>query len=137
MTEATNMQVVKDAYAAFQRGDIDGVLALVDDSVEWEAVKGTEGVVPTAGVRRTRRGVAEFFSQLAQWADFQQFEPREFIAQGDQVAVVGDYSARVKGTGRSLACDWVMVFDVRNGRITRFREWTDSAQLVRAYGTAA
>jgi ketosteroid isomerase-like protein len=28
-----------------------------------------------------------------------------------------------------------MVFTVRDGRIARFREWTDSAQLVRAYGT--
>jgi uncharacterized protein len=137
MAEATNMQVVKDAYAAFQRGDIDGVLALVDDSVEWEAVKGTEGVVPTAGVRRTRRGVAEFFSQLAQWADFQQFEPREFIAQGDQVVAVGSYKLTVKPTSKRVAADWVMVFTIRNGRIVRFREWTDSAQLVQAFSPVA
>jgi ketosteroid isomerase-like protein len=133
MSEAANTQVVKDAYAAFQRGDIDGVLGLVGDDVEWEAVKGTEGVVPTAGVRRGRRGVAEFFSQLAQWADFQQFEPREFIAQGDQVVAIGAYTLTVKPTSRRVAAEWVMVFTIRDGRIARFREWTDSAQLVQAF----
>ena len=137
MAEDVNTQVVKDAYAAFQRGDIDGVLALVDDNVEWEAVKGTEGVVPTAGVRRARRGVAEFFSQLAQWADFQQFEPHEFIAQGDQVVAIGAYKLTVRPTSKRVAADWVMVFTIRDGRIARFREWTDSAQLVQAFAPVA
>jgi ketosteroid isomerase-like protein len=137
MSESGNVQVVKDAYAAFLRGDIEGVLALVDDNVDWHGVKGTDGAAPHAGARRGRAAVATFFQQVADSTEFTRFEPREFIAQGDQVAVIGDYAARVKGNGRSIACDWVMVFDVRNGRITRFREWTDSAQLVRAYGTAA
>lgn len=137
MSESANTQVVKDAYAAFQRGDIDAVLALVDDNVEWEAVKGTEGVVPTAGLRRGRRGVAEFFSQLAASGEFQSFEPREFVAQGDQVVSIGEYEMTVRSTSRRVKAEWVMVFTIRNGRIARFREWTDSAQLIRAYAPAA
>ena len=60
----------------------------------------------------------------------------QYIAQGDQVAVVGEYSAKVTTTGRSITSDWVMVFTFRDGRMVRFREWTDSAQLVRAYGAS-
>ena len=39
-------------------------------------------------------------------------------------------------TGAVISSSWVMVFTVRNGRIVRFREWSDSAQLNRAYGAA-
>jgi ketosteroid isomerase-like protein len=134
MSESGNVQVVKDAYGAFLQGNIDGVLALVDEGVEWHAVKGTEGVVPHAGVRQGRSAVAGFFAQLATTLEFTRFEPREFIAQGDQVVAIGDYAANVTPTGRSVTSDWVMVFTIRNGKIVRFREWTDSAQLVRAYG---
>jgi uncharacterized protein len=137
MSESENVQVVKDAYAAFQRGDVQGVLALVDENVDWHAIKGAEGAAPHAGRRHGRTAVAEFFSQLAGSMEFSKFEPREFVAQGDQVAVIGEYSATVKTTGHSLASDWVMVFTLRDGKVVRFREWTDSAQLVRAYGTLA
>jgi|SRR5688500_9934585 len=134
MSESRNVQVVKDAYAAFQRGDVNSILALVDDNVDWHAVKGAEGVAPHAGARRGRAAVGEFFSQVAGSTEFTRFEPREFIAQGDQVVAIGEYAAKVKPTGRTVSSDWVMVFTLRDGKVTRFREWTDSAQLVKAYG---
>jgi len=137
MSEARNIQVVKDAYAAFQRGDINGVLAVLDNNVDWHPVKGAEGVAPHAGQRHGRAAVGEFFAQLAMSMEFTRFEPKEFIAQGDQVAVVGEYAGSIKATGGKVSSDWVMVFTVRDGKVARFREWTDSAQLVRAYGATA
>jgi uncharacterized protein len=105
--EAQNTQIVKDAYAAFQRGDVPGVLATLDDGVQWEAVIGTEGIVPTAGVRHGRTGVGQFFQQLADNIVFEAFEPREFIAQGDQVAVIGRYKGNAKTTGKTWDAEWV------------------------------
>jgi ketosteroid isomerase-like protein len=137
MDESRNAQVVKDAYAAFGRGDIPAILAMLDDNVAWHALKGAEGVAPQAGIRRGKASVTQFFTILASTTEFTVFEPREFIAQGDKVAVVGYYEVNVKTTGRSVASDWVMVFTLVNGRITEFREWTDSAQVVRAYAQIA
>jgi uncharacterized protein len=134
MNETRNIEIVKEAYAAFQRGDTAGLLGMLDPDVAWHAIKGAEGVAPHAGARRGRAAVGEFFSLLASSTEFKTFEPREFIAQGDAVAVIGFYEAKVTTTGRSVASDRVMVFTVKDGRITQFREWTDSAQLVRAYG---
>ncbi len=134
MSESLNTAVVKDAYAAFQRGDVAAILAALDEHVEWQAVIGTEPVVPTSGLRKGRNEVAGFFTQLAETMDFEAFEPREFIAQDDQVACVGYYKVRIKSTGTQVSSTWVMVFTLNAGRITRFREWTDSAQLVRAFG---
>lgn len=132
-----NVQIVQESYAAFGRGDVEGILAFLDDRIQWEGVKGAEGAAPHAGVRRGKAAVREFFATVAQTIDFHRFEPREFIDGGDQVAVVGAYEATVKPTGRRVSCDWVMVFTFEGGKITRFREFTDSAQVVAAYGAAA
>src|SRR5689334_5548839 len=101
MSPEQNTQVVKDAYAAFGRGDVNAILAMVDDSVEWEGVKGTEGVAPHAGIRRGKAAVGEFFQILSTTLDFQMFEPREFIAQGDAVVSIGRYKATVKSTKKA------------------------------------
>ena len=138
MAEAENTQLIKDAYAAFQRSDIAAILNLCDENVEWQGVIGTEGVLPQSGLRRGHAQVAEFFKQVAETTDFVSFEPREFVAQGDKVVALGSYSAKMKPSGQSYSSDWVMLFTVRNGKVAAFREFSDSAQLVRAYkGEAA
>ena len=136
MSEARNTQTVKECYAAFQRGDVNTILNALADNVDWEGVKGAEGVAPHAGIRRGRAAVAEFFKIVGSTLDFQAFEPKEFIAQGETVVAVGSYWATVKETRNSASSDWVMVFNFHDGKISRFREFTDSAQLVRAYGAS-
>lgn len=133
MSEVQNTQVVQNAYAAFQRGDIPGVLATLDDNVEWQGVIGTEGVVPTAGLRRGRGAVGEFFQQVGDSIAFETFEPREFIAQADQVAVVGRYKGRAKPTGKTWDSEWVMIFTFRDGKVIKFREYTDSRAIAAAF----
>lgn len=52
MQDAQNTRVVQDAYTAFDRGDIPGILATLDDNVVWKPVTGAGAHVPTAGERR-------------------------------------------------------------------------------------
>jgi ketosteroid isomerase-like protein len=131
MDETRNTKLVQDAYAAFGRGDIPALLALLDPGVEWTAIVGSR--IPTSGTRHGRDGVKEFFQQLGASIDFERFEPREFIAQGDKVVTLGHYTRRSKATGRSFDSDWVMVFTVRNGLLTRFMEFADSAGFNEAF----
>jgi ketosteroid isomerase-like protein len=137
MSEARNTQAVKDCYAAFLRGDVNTILNALDDLVEWHAVIGTEGVAPHAGVRRGKPAVAEFFGQVAKGIAFDQFEPQEFVAQGDAVVAIGKYRGKTLPNGGPFNTTWTMIFNFRDGKIVRFREYTDSAQLVRAYTAAA
>ena len=131
MDEARNTQVVKDAYAAFGRGDIPALLAMVDPGIEWTAVVGSR--TPASGIRHKREGVAKFFQDLGASMEFQSFEPRDFITQGDTVVVLGHYVGRVKATGRSYDSEWVMIFKVRDGLITWFKEFADSATINEAF----
>ena len=134
MSETSNTKVVQDAYAAFGRRDIPALLGALDPKVEWTAVVGSR--TPTSGTRHGREGVTEFFQQLAASLEFQSFEPQEFIAEGDKVVALGHYVGRSIATGRSFESDWVMVFTVRNGLVTRFMEFADSAGLNEAFAGA-
>lgn len=131
MTPQENTNIVKQTYAAFKNGDIEGLLKHYTDDVLWE-IYGPASI-PTAG---TRRGIAElrqFFTTLDQFLAVRSFEPREFIAQDDQVAVLGDYAWTAKPSGRSFAANWAHIVTLQNGKISRFREYTDTAAAVAAF----
>ena len=85
MHEARNAKTVQDAYAAFGRGDIKGVLDTLDDQVTWKPITGAGPQVPHAGERHGKDQVTEFFAILGRSLTFERFEPRDFIAQGDRV----------------------------------------------------
>ena len=131
--EAANTQLVQDAYAAFARGDITKLLDYMSDDVQWRPVIGAAKHVPFAGERKGKAAVAEFFTRVAESEDFEQFEPREFTAQGDSVVALGRYRAKVKKTGRTFESDFAMVFTVRGGKVVAFREFTDSAAINAAF----
>ena len=64
-------------------------------------------------------------------------EPPEFIAQGDQVLVVGFATGRINATNRTFEDDWVFAITVRNGKLTNIREYIDTQALARASEMAA
>ncbi len=134
MSEAQNTQIVKDAFAAFLRGDVNAILAGLDDNVQWHGVRGTEGVMKSSGLRRGKAAVGGFFGDVASTIQFDTFEPREYVAQGDVVVALGHYTGSSKETGRKFDAPWVMVFRFKNGKISGFEEYVDSAQLVRVFG---
>ena len=134
MNTEENLRVVKDGYAAFGRADIQGLLGMLSDDVEWH-IPG-EGL-PLSGTYRGRDGVGQFFRKLAQDSEILAFEPREFVAQGEQVAVIGWERVKVKATNRTTELNWVMIFTVQGGKITKFREYTDTQALAAAYASTA
>ena len=133
MSEAQNTKVVQDAYAAFGRGDIPALLGYMTEDIDWQPVIGTAAHVPFSGERKGKASVAEFFKRVAESEDFQQFEPREFVAQGDKVVAIGHYRAVPKATGRTFDSDFVMVFTLRDGKVARYQEFTDSAGINAAF----
>ena len=133
MSEAQNTKVVQDAYAAFGRGDIPTLLGYLTDDIHWQPVIGTAKHVPFSGERKGKAAVAEFFKQVSENEEFQLFEPREFVAQGDRVVAIGHYRGVTKSTRRTFDSPFVMVFTLRDGKVATFREFTDSAAINAAF----
>jgi ketosteroid isomerase-like protein len=131
MNEQANIETVQEAYGAFARGDIEGVLATLTEDVVWK-MPGEPGI-PFAGTRHGQSGVGEFFRLLNVTDEVLQFEPREFFAKGDKVVVLGLYRARARATGKIIDYEWAQVFTLQNGKISGWAEFCDTAAIAAAY----
>jgi ketosteroid isomerase-like protein len=127
----SNIEILKDTYAAFGRGDVAAILRDVDPNIEWDVAGPKE--IPWAGSSRGHDGVTKFFATIDAEAEVQSFEPQNFIADGDKVVVLGSEKIRSKRTGRTYEANWAHVFTVVGGKIVKFREYTDTSAIASAF----
>jgi ketosteroid isomerase-like protein len=126
----TPTQVVQQAYAAFGRGDLEGMLVLVTDDVDWRFLA-SDGV-PSAGRYSGKEQVQGWFGTLAETSDIQKFEPREFLEGPNHVTVLGWEQTQPRPNGKVFESEWVHVFTLRDGKISRWIGTLDTAAYVAA-----
>lgn len=131
MKDQDQLALVKQAYSLFQNNEIESLLKLMSNDIEWDLPKVEN--VPFSGKRRGIEQVREFFNILASEQDVLEFNPREYLAQGDRVVCLGNYAWKTKESGQQYGSEWAHIFDVRNGKITAFREYMDTAAEAKAY----
>jgi uncharacterized protein len=128
MSIEKNIQTVKDFFAAIGRGDREALLALVAEDIEW-IIPGEDW--PLAGTHRGHAGLANLLETASKSIETST-EPREFVAQGDRVLVVGVATGRIKATNKPFKDDWVFAITVRGGKVKDIREYIDTQALARA-----
>ncbi|MFM0318819.1 nuclear transport factor 2 family protein [Paraburkholderia nemoris] len=131
MSTDKNVQTVKDFFAAIGRGDRKGLLALAAEDIEW-IIPGEDW--PLAGTRRGHAGLADLLETASKSIETST-EPREFIAQGDRVVVVGFAKGTIKATNKTFEDNWIFAITVRDGKLTSIREYIDTQALARASQT--
>ncbi len=129
--EDENIHTVNKLYDAFRRRDISSLLDMFTDDAILHGPTHA-GVLPWGGLHKGRRGVAEFFSAVGESLKLQQFELRDFIAQGNKVVVFGYQKGQAKPTGRPYETEFVHLWSIRDGKFTEFRVFNDTAALVQA-----
>lgn len=133
MSEQENTKIVQQAYENFKTGNIQALLEQLSEDVEWQLPDIAN--VPFAGKREGREQVGQFFIVLADVQDVLQFEPGEFVAQGDKVISLGHYMWRVKSNSREYGGDFAHVFTISDGKISGFHEYMDTAAAANAFQT--
>lgn len=131
MNEQQNVALVKEMYAAFGRGDVQAIIKHLTDDIEWTLE--APDTIPFAGKKVGPAAVLGFFQTLGTTQDNPKLTTDEFIAQGDKVATTGRYSATVKATGKRFDCAVAHIFTIRNGKVGRFQDFLDTAQMADAY----
>src|SRR6201996_2297065 len=132
MRAAKNVQVVKDFLAAIGSGDKQRVLALVAEDIEW-IIPGEDW--PLAGTHRGHAGLAGVLKKASEEIEMIYPKPPEFVGQGDRVLVVGVATGKIKATNRTFRDDWVFDITVRDGKLTKIREYIDTQALAKASET--
>jgi ketosteroid isomerase-like protein len=116
-----NAQVIEQAYAAFGRGDIPGLLALLDDNVEWTSPR----TLPHGGEFHGPAEVVKFFEAIgAEW-DPLTIDVKQVDEVGDLVVGVVRADGIRRG-GEPAGYGAVHVFRVGNNKITGFHEYVDT-----------
>ena len=128
MSIEKNIQTVKDFFATIGRGDREALLALVAEDIEW-IIPGEDW--PLAGTHRGHAGLVNLLETASKSIETST-EPREFVAQGDRVLVVGFARGKIKATNKTFEDDWIFAITVRQGRLTNIREYVDTQALARA-----
>ena len=128
MSIEKNIQTVKDFFAAIGSSDREALLALVAEDIEW-IIPGKDW--PLAGTYRGHAGLADLLETASRSIETST-EPREFVAQGNRVLVLGFASGRIKATNKTFEDHWVFAITVRDGKLTSIREYIDTQALARA-----
>lgn len=124
-----NTAVVQRLYAGFATGDVEAVLAEMAPDIEWTEAEG----YPYAGVYAGPDAiVAGVFARLAtEWQDYEA-KPDSYVAQGDRVVALGHYSGRYLETGKAFRAPFAHVWTLRDGKLVRFVQYTDTAVVMKA-----
>jgi uncharacterized protein len=123
------IEVVRNIYERLAEGDHDGVRARMHDDVRWRQAPAG---VPAAGVEAT--GLDLFFELViapleVEWDGFIE-DVDELTDHGDSVVATGTYRGTYRATGRSLTAEFCHLWTVGDGRVTAFRQFTDTAAFV-------
>lgn len=127
----TPLEIVQSIYAAFGKGDIPALLGTLADDIEWTFPGPKQ--IPFAGVKKGRAQVQEFFAQVMGSVDILEFQPLQFVAQGDTVVVLGREKVKVKATGKTFETRWAHAHTVKGGKVATMREHTDTAAIAAAF----
>jgi uncharacterized protein len=127
---------VQRLYAAFGRGDIEGVLAELAEDIDWAAEAAGSGA-PWYGAYRGRDAVPGFFAAIAAAIDIHRFEVIGYTAGGSDVIATVRWAYTVQATGRSAEMYMQHWWRFVDGRIVWFRGSEDSAQTVAAFALSS
>jgi hypothetical protein len=128
-----NVDFVKGIYGAFAQGDVPTVLGAFADDIEWLEAEG----MPYGGVYHGPDAVAQnVFGPITSDVDGFALVTGEFIASGATVAAVVRYTGTGKATGKPLDVPAVHVWDVRDGKVARFRQFIDTVKYAEAVPAA-
>lgn len=132
MSEQDNIRIVKDIYDAVGRGDLDAILERVTDDVDWAAEVATNAA-PWHGPRTGKQGVASFFEDINSSVEILEFTPHSYAGGDGGVHLLVDWTFRPLADGHRTSMTMHHYWQMRDGRVARFRGSEDSALTAEAF----
>jgi uncharacterized protein len=119
-------ELLRGAYEAYSRGEVDAVLELLDPDVEWVPPSSSLEPHPLRG----RDAVREYLSPNI--FEDQKAEPLEIIEAGGRVLVVARVQARARGSGIEIDQVVYHLFTIEDGLAVRFSAHIDRKEALAA-----
>lgn len=135
MKEQMNAQIVGKAFELIGKGDLPSALELFSDEVTWKSpmTQSKHEHITWSKPRHGREEVAAFFKELTDKIQLGKVQVKDIISQDDKVVVDGRNGGTVKATSKTYDHEWVMIFTLKNGKITSCRHFYDTADVIQAF----
>jgi ketosteroid isomerase-like protein len=125
-----NVEIVRRAFAAWDRGDYDTAASHFSSDLEIDASDRILNPAVYTGIEGARR----FRSEIAEaWAEFH-VEVEDLLSAGDEVVALVRSVARGRASGVEVDSHAAWVVDVREQKVTRLRLYRDRGQALIAAG---
>ena len=128
-----NVDLARKMIEWFNTGDMAAAQAHSTDDVEIvpmrAAMEGTSYRGPGA--------FAAFGSATEEAWEEIRFKPEALHDGGEQVVVIGELSARGRGTGAAVSARTALLFEFRGGRLQRGKSYSDIEKALEAAGLQA
>ena len=120
-------EIIRSFYDKLKAGDAPGALGLMAHDIEWLTMWHYK--VVGRGPERVAEGL--FKPLMAEWSSFA-LDPSEFIMDGDTVVSLGRFTGVHGATGKKAEAGYAHVWTVKDGKITRFRQYIDTLAIAEA-----
>jgi ketosteroid isomerase-like protein len=129
-----NVTLLKGLYDAFGRGDIAAVLGAMNPGIQWHQAESNPYMPSGEAFVGPNAVMTNIFMRLGgEWEGFS-VHPKTFYGAGDSVVVEARYTGTYKATGKSMDAQVCHVWDVKDGKVTRFQQYMDTAKLLNVMG---
>ena len=128
-----NVEAVRRAWEAFNRGDLDSFFA--DVAAEVEFVE--DPAFPEAAVFRGREQIATYLAGFQEAMADHRFEVEELRDLGDRVLALVHETARGTSSGADVDQRPAFLYEFRDGLIVRVRAYLDRAEGLAAAAAGA
>jgi ketosteroid isomerase-like protein len=127
-----NVEIVRQAAAAFNRGEPDAWIEYCTDDIDYRAI---EGALDDRGAMHGKEAVRAYVQDWLDTFDDLNVEPLELIDAGeDQVIAVLRNSGRAKLSGVETDLTHAALYTFRDGKIARGREYWTRDEALEAAG---
>lgn len=121
---------LREAYAAFNRGDIDAALKPFDVQIEWSEPP----EFPGGGMYHGLDGVKRYLTQSRAGRAEGNSEPERFIVAGNRIIVFVHARVRPQGSEKWKDVRLADVYTIRNGKAIQMRAFVDRQEALRWAG---
>lgn len=124
-----NGRLLKELYGAFGRGDIPTVLGAMSPDIKWHEAESNPYMPSGEAWVGPDAVLTHLFMRLgSEWDGFSVL-PKSYHGAGASVIVEVRYSGTYKATGKSMDAQACHVWDVDDGKLTRFQQDVDTAKF--------
>ena len=119
-----DIEAVKRLHKALARADADAICAAVTPDFSWHMIGLSE--FPIGQLRQGGQGMVDYLTDLLAVIEFQRVTRHTYLERGSTVVSLGSARGHVKANGKTVETDYVQVFEVRDGKVARAREYVDT-----------